>query len=253
MEKTDYAPGTPMRIDIGADIPKAEAFYGGLFGWETTEPGDPEETGGYKMFTYKGKLVAGLGPQQAPGAPYWTTYICTDDADATAEKVKQAGGMVFVEPMDVMDAGRMAIFADPAGAAFGVWQANQHRGAELVNEPNTLVWNELQTRDLEAAKAFYPAVFGVGVGGAPEYVEWQVNGEAVGAAMAMAPGVPDQVPSNWLTYFAVDDCEAAVEKATSLGASLMMGPMDVPVGRFAVLADDQGAAFAVIKMSGEHD
>jgi predicted enzyme related to lactoylglutathione lyase len=248
MEKTSYAPGTPIWIDLGADVPKAEAFYGGLFGWTTTEPGPDDETGGYKMFMQGDKMVAGLGPQQAPGAPYWTTYIATADADATAKKVSAAGGMTMVEPMDVMDAGRMAIFADPTGAAFGIWQAGMHTGAQLVNEPDTWCWNELQTRDLDAAMKFYADVFGVGIGGAPEYRELQVGGESVAGAMTVPEGVPAEVPANWLTYFAVADCEAAMAKAQSLGGTVLMGPMDVEVGRFAVVLDDQGAAFAVIKM-----
>ncbi|HEY2331192.1 MAG TPA: VOC family protein, partial [Acidimicrobiales bacterium] len=154
MEKTDYAPGTPTWIDLGVpDIPKAAAFYGSLFGWTAEEAGPAEETGGYCNFTYKGHRVAGLGPAMNPGPPFWTSYFAVTDADAAVAKAKELGGQVFAEPMDVMDQGRMAVLADPTGAAFSVWQAGIHKGAELVNEDNTWCWNELSTRDLDTAKA----------------------------------------------------------------------------------------------------
>jgi predicted enzyme related to lactoylglutathione lyase len=254
MEKTDYAPGTPTWIDLGApDIDKAAAFYGGLFGWAAEEAGPVEETGGYRTFTYKGHRVAGLGPAQNPGPPFWTSYFAVADADASVAKAKELGGMCFVEPMDVMDLGRMAVLADPTGAAFSVWQAGAHRGAALVNEANTWCWNELSTRDLATAKAFYRDLLGAGLGGADEYVELQVGGASVAGMMPMPEMVPAEVPPYWLVYIAVDDCDASVAKAQGLGASLVTGPMEVPVGRLAVLADDQGAMFAVIKMAeGAH-
>jgi uncharacterized protein len=248
MERTSYEPGVPSWVDLGADVAKAEAFYGGLFGWKAEATGTEEETGGYKQFVYKGKNVAGLGPQQNPGPPYWSTYIATTDADAVAENVKAAGGMVLVEPMDVMDVGRMAVFADPTGAVFSVWQAGAHPGAGLVNEPGSFCWSELATRDLDTAKAFYTQVFGWGVGGVPEYVEFQVDGRTIAGMMPMPDMVPDEVPPYWGVYFAVDDCEAATAKAVGLGGTHIVGPMDVEVGRFSVLTDDQGATFAVIKL-----
>lgn len=252
MEKTAYAPGTPSWIDLGADIDKAKAFYGSLFGWEAAETGTIEETGGYCIFMLQGKPVAGLGPQQGPGHPYWTTYISVADADATAAKVKDAGGSVVVEPMDVMDAGRMAVFSDSTGAMFSVWQPGTMPGAGLVNESNTWCWSELDSRDVEGAKAFYTKVFGwktEDMEGPMQYTTLKVGDDPIGGLMPMPEAVPAMVPSFWLTYFAVDDCDAAIKKVESLGGSVLMPPMDIPgTGRFSVVTDDQGATFAVITM-----
>jgi uncharacterized protein len=249
----NYANGTPSWIDLGSPDPDASAkYYGDLFGWTTTEPGPVEETGGYRMFQKDGKNVAGLGPAQDPNAVYWTTYLAVDDADKTAELVGANGGMVIVPPMDVMDAGRMAIFADPTGAAFGVWQAGEHKGAEVKNEANSLVWNELITNDVERAKEFYNAAFGITnepfpMGDAPPYTVLQVNGEGVGGILP-ADQMPEGTPSHWLPYIEVADTDATVAKAESLGGSAMAPPFDVPtVGRIAVLAGPHGEFIALLK------
>jgi predicted enzyme related to lactoylglutathione lyase len=249
-----YANGTPSWIDIGSpDMDATAAFYGSLFGWTTTEPGPVEETGGYRMFQQDGKNVAGLGPAQDGQPTVWTTYIAADNADKTAELVKSNGGMVFVEPMDVMDAGRMAIFADPAGAVFGIWQAGLHTGAELVNEPFSLTWNELHSRDLPKAKAFYREVFGIDpaefpMGDGDPYTIFQVDGRGVAGAQAIGDDMPADMPSNWLTFFAVDDTDAIAAKATSLGGAVSQEPFDLPgVGRLAVLAGPHGEPFGIIK------
>jgi predicted enzyme related to lactoylglutathione lyase len=252
MKRTEYAPGTPNWVDLGVDdLDAAAAFYGELFGWTCSEPGPVEETGGYRMFLLGDEMVAGLGPKQNPGPPYWTTYVSVADADATVARAKAAGGTVFLEPMDVLDAGRMAVFADPTGAVLSIWQPGAHPGSGLVNEPNTLCWNELSTRDTAAAIAFYGAVFGwttrTNEGEMP-YTEWQLDGQSVGGMMAMPPMVPAEVPPYWLVYFAVDDTEAAVAQVDRLGGSLVAGPMDTPAGRIAVLSDPQGAMFAVITL-----
>jgi predicted enzyme related to lactoylglutathione lyase len=246
-QKTEYAPGTPNWIDIGVgDIPKAEAFYGGLLGW--TAEGAGEDAGGYKLWRYNDKVTGGLGPAQSPGPPFWTTYFATDDIAVTTKAVVDAGGRVLVEPMDVMTQGRMAVYMDPSGAAFSAWQKVDFAGVELVNETNTWCWNELNTRDMDAAKAFYPKVFGWDLGGAPEYVEFKVGGDTVGGIMPMPEMVPAQVPNFWLVYFAVDDAAAASKRITELGGTVMAGPVDVEVGRLYVALDDQGATFAVITM-----
>jgi predicted enzyme related to lactoylglutathione lyase len=249
-----YANGTPSWVDLGSpDIDASAAFYGDLFGWTTTEPGPVEETGGYRMFQKNGKTVAGLGPAQEGQPTVWTTYLAVDDADKTAELVKSSGGMVFVEPMDVMDAGRMAIFADPLGAVFGVWQAGEHTGAELVNEPGSLTWNELMTRDVEASKTFYQQVFGLEptdfpMGDGPPYTVFNVDGRGIAGALPMGDDFPAEMPSNWVTYFAVGDTDAAVKKAKSLGATVSREPFDIPdVGRIAVLVGPHGEMFALIK------
>src|SRR3954471_13961740 len=143
----DYPPGTPSWVELSSpDTDASAAFYRELMGWTATEPGAVEETGGYRMFEQGGKTVAGLMGHMQEGQPtFWATYISVADADETAEKVKAAGGSVMVEPMDVMDLGRMAVYSDPAGAVFGVWQPKAFAGADLVNEPNALCWNEVLT------------------------------------------------------------------------------------------------------------
>jgi predicted enzyme related to lactoylglutathione lyase len=251
MERNEYAPGTPSWVDLGtSDLDAAAAFYEGLFGWDCQSAGPEEETGGYRMFFYKGRPQAGLGPQQNPGPPYWTTYVSVADADETAAKVEPAGGVVIVAPMDVLDVGRMAVFADPTGAVISIWQPGTHPGAGVVNEPNTLCWNELSTRDTAAAQKFYEAVFGWGVsdnaGG--QYFEWQNAGATVGGMMPMPPSMPSEVPSHWLVYFAVSDTDAAVATATKLGGGVTMPATDMEPGRIAVMSDPQGAMFAVITM-----
>jgi uncharacterized protein len=251
-ERSEYAPGTPSWVDIGTDVEAAKTFYGGLFGWEAQDAGPPEETGGYGFFVKNGKLVAGYGPQQNPGPPVWTSYVSVTDADETAAKIKSAGGQAVMDPMDVMSAGRMGVFQDPTGAFFSIWQPGDHKGAQLVNEPGSLSWNELNTRDVDAAKAFYTAVFGWECNtmemGPMVYTEIKLGGSPV-AGMTDMRNVPDEVPPHWLVYFAVDDTDATVAKAQELGGSVFVPPMDIPPGRFAVVADDKGAAFAVIKMA----
>lgn len=252
MEMTSYQPGTPSWVDIGVpDMDAAVAFYGALFGWTFTE--GAEETGGYRQALLNGKSVAGFGPKMDPGPPFWATYIATEDADAVAAKVEAAGGQVIVPPMDVMEFGRMAVFTDDTGAFFSVWQAGTHPGAQLVNEPGALTWNELNTRNADEAKAFYGEVFGwtseTDASPMMTYTQWYRDGNVIGGMMHMGPQFPDEIPNNWLVYFAVDDTDAAVAKVTELGGSVMMQPMDIDAGRFAVVGDNAGAPFAVIKLA----
>jgi uncharacterized protein len=252
-ERTSYEPGTPSWVDLSSpDIDASARFYGELFGWETLETGTVEETGGYRMFTLDGKLIAGLGPIMQEGQPpVWSTYVATDDADAAVARATEAGGQAIVEPMDVMDAGRMAFVAHPAGGFVGLWQAGRHTGAQLVNEPGSLTWNELHTRDVDGAKAFYSAVFGwrpedQDMGGTT-YTVLNLGDSQIGGMMTMQPDVPDEVGAFWLTYFAVADCDASVTKAQELGGSVSSPPMDIPgIGRFALLNDPHGTWFAII-------
>lgn len=252
----DYAPGTPSWVELHSPDTEASAsFYRELFGWEPTEPGPQEETGGYQMFQQDGKSVGGLMGHMQDGQPTaWATYVSVANADETAEKVKEAGGAVVVEPMDVMDIGRMAVFADPTGAVFGIWQPKSFAGADLVNEPNSLIWSEVLTRDSETDKAFYPAVFGWNIGrpefeGAPEsYVVWQVGDKNVGGMMQMSDEYfPPEIPPHWSVCFAVADCDAIVAKARELGATITYEPMDMPIGRFAGLIDPQGASLSIMQ------
>lgn len=250
-ERTNYLPGTPSWVDIGTDVEGARAFYGALFGWGAQDAGPPEETGGYGFFTLSGKLVAGYGPQQNPGPPYWSCYVSVADADATAKEVEAAGGTVIVAPMDVMAAGRMAVFQDPEGAFFSVWQPGEHTGAQIVNEPGAFCWSELNTRDVAGALAFYQSVFDWEAQvseGEMAYTELKVAGESVAGLMAMPAQVPAGVQAHWLVYFMVSDIDASAAQAEALGATVLVAPMDIPNGgRFAVLSDPQGATFGIFR------
>lgn len=256
-ERNDYAPGTPSWVDISShDLDATRSFYEQLFGW-TSLVGPIEEAGGYGMFQLRGKHVAGSGPAQEGQPTAWTTYISVDDADKTAELVEGAGGAVFVPPMEVLDVGRMAVLADPQGAVFAIWQPRAHRGAELVNEPGALCWNELNTTDPKAAARFYRDAFGWTLQGGDTdeerpYYELMVDGTVVAGMMRLPEEAARHgAPPHWLAYFAVDDCETAIEKVSSLGGTKYVGPMDVEVGRFAVVADPQGAVFGVIKLNDQ--
>ena len=249
---TPWPPGTPCWVDLmTTDVDAANTFYGELFGWQLTV-GSPE-TGGYTMAAIGGRAVAGIGPMP-PGQehpPVWTTYIATSDASATADKASAAGGVVLAPPFDVMDVGRMAVLQDPTGAIFGLWQAKAHFGVELANVANALNWNELMTRDYAAAKDFYAAVFGytyteIGDGGF-SYSTIEVDGTTVGGIGGMPAEVPAAVPAHWRVYFSVDDADAAVATVNRLGGSVLRPAADMPYGRFADVADPQGAAFCVIK------
>jgi predicted enzyme related to lactoylglutathione lyase len=252
-ERKSYEPGTPSWVDLSTpDTAAAAAFYGGLFGWEVAEAGPVEETAGYAMFTLRGKLVAGVAPLMQPEQPaVWSTYISTDDADAAMARAKEAGAQAIVEPMDVMDAGRMAVLMHPAGGAVGLWQPGRHIGAELVNEPGTVVWNQLHTRDKDGAAAFYGAVFGWTLeefGGVPVF---GLGERRIAGMMDVPPGTPDEVPAYWITIFAVADCDASVAKASELGGTVVSPPSDIEgIGRFALLTDPQGVYFGIIAPAG---
>jgi uncharacterized protein len=244
-ERTSYEPGTPSWVDLTTSDPAgAKEFYGGLFGWEAVDAGPVEETGGYAMFTLRGKQVAGVGPLMDPNQPsVWSTYISTDDVDAAAGRARDGGAQVIVEPMDVTDAGRMAVVAHPAGGYVGLWQPGRHIGAQLVNEPGSLTWNQLHTRDQPGAGAFYGAVF-----------DWKVDASVfnlgerpIAGIMDVPPGTPDELPAFWMTVFSVADCDEAVAKASELGGTVVSEPSDLEgIGRFALLTDPQGVYFAII-------
>jgi predicted enzyme related to lactoylglutathione lyase len=227
-ERDGFAEGTPSWVDLATpDIDAAKRFYGALFGWDAQDAGPPGETGGYAFFLLDGRRVAGVVPLVTEGRPtVWSTYIATDDADGVAQRARAAGATVLAPPMDVMDAGRMTYVVHPAAGAIGAWQAGQHRGAEWVNDPGSLNWNELHTRDLDGAKAFGEAVFGWRLedqdfaGGT--YTVIHVGEASVGGMAGMPPGMPDEVPAYWLAYFSVEDCDASVAKVEELGGSVTM-------------------------------
>jgi uncharacterized protein len=256
-EVATFTPGAPVWVDISTrDLEGAKAFYSRLFGWEPHVTDDPE-AGGYTMFTLNGKEVAAAGPTQMPDQPTaWMVYFGTEDADATARKIEEAGGKVVAPPFEVMKAGRMAVFQDPTGAFFSIWEPGEHRGAEVVDEPFAFSWTELSTRGIDRAKPFYQKVFGWGdktspMGeGQPDYTEWQLGGKSIGGGMEMTPEMPAQVPPHWMNYFAVPDVDATASKAAELGGQVMMPPRDFPGGRFAILLDPQGASFGILRMTG---
>ncbi len=249
-ERSSYAHGTPSWVDIGStDLEKTHAFYTGLFGWERADAGDPAETGGYGFYQKGGKNVAGYGPAQAGGV-WWTTYISVDDADAVAKAVEANGGQTMMPPMDVMAAGRMAVFADPTGAAFSIWQPGETIGAEVVNEPGAFSWAELMTRDMPTARSFYMKVFGWGEknGAEAPYQEFTVDDAVVAGGMPITPDMPAEIPACWNIYFGVSDADAAAAKVKELGGSVMREPWDVPdVGRMAVVGGPHGEAFSLFQ------
>jgi len=258
-ERTSYAEGTPSWVDLGAaDVEGAHEFYAGLFGWEF-QIGAPE-MGHYGMCTLGGLPVAGIGPQKDPAIPpAWMTYLASDDVGKTAARILEAGGQVLMEPMQVMEFGSMLIGVDPGGAVFGVWQAGSVAGSARVNEPGAPYWNEVVTRDPEAVDTFYRSVFGyelvpLGDEGQPlpdgptevEYVTFKVGDNVVGGRMRMDERWPAELPSHWMTYFAVTDVDAAAARVGELGGTVRVEPFDTPYGRIAVVADRDGATFSVM-------
>lgn len=248
---TPWPDGTPCWADLGApDVARARAFYSDVFSW-TVEPGGPE-TGGYSIAEINGRGVAGIGPKMGPPeAPtQWLTYLATSDADRTAARIKGAGGQLIMEAMDIMDVGRMAVAMDPAGAVFGVWQARAFPGAQLVNEPGTVVWNEQMSHDFEASKAFYAAVFGYEYGDMSgdgfSYATLKVNGKDVGGIGDLHAGGPAGTPAGWRVYFGTQNTDASVARVQGNEGSVLREPIDHPYGRMSTVADDQGAVFSLL-------
>jgi predicted enzyme related to lactoylglutathione lyase len=245
--------GTPCWVDVMVTDPAAaKQFYSGLFGWDIQD--GPPEAGGYAMCLLKGRPAAAIMPKPE-GNPFpnvWSTYLASDDLDATVAKAKEAGSTFMMEPMDVMTAGRFAFGMDPTGAPYGIWQGGDHKGVGIFNEPGTLIWNELMTRDYEGAKAFYSSVFGytydeVGEGFTYSTLKRAGDGEVVGGLGALDAGAPAEVPPSWGTYFMVEDCDASVAKAVELGASVAREATDTPFGRMAAVVGAQGEVFSLIQ------
>jgi uncharacterized protein len=253
-ERTNYVPGTPCWVELSGtpDVDASEIFYRELLGWEIPEQPSSAELGGYRRAKLGGRDVAGASPVMQDGQPCeWNTYVSVEDAEVTIDKVRAAGGTVVVEPLDVMGMGTMGLFTDPTGADCGIWQPGSFAGAELVNEDGAFAWNELETRDVAMAREFYGEVFGWTVdesdmGDAGTYYAWMNAGVPVGGMADIAGRVPDEVPAHWLVYFNVPDADAAVAAAEANGGSLGIGPIDLPMGRFAILQDQFGATFAAI-------
>jgi predicted enzyme related to lactoylglutathione lyase len=261
-----YIPGVPCWVDTTQPDPAAAAaFYGDLFGWELEDAMPPGAPVQYYMARLRGENVAAVGSQSGGAQPAaWNTYVWVEDADETAAKVRDAGGTVLEEAMDIMDSGRLAIFADPAGAVFGAWQPKSHRGATIVNEHGAVNFNDLSTPDLEGARSFYGAVFGwevIDVGGnamwaLPGYGDFleartpgmRENMASMGAperfedVVASVSPIPDG-PAHWGVTFGADDADAIAARAAELGGRVVVEPFDAPWVRTTVISDPQGATF----------
>ncbi len=250
-----YAPGTFCWADLGTpDADAATRFYTALFGW-TAEARPMGPDAAYMMLHSDGRSVAALYQQEAAqhGPPQWLSYISVARASEAAGRAKGLGGAVLMEPFDVLDVGRMAMVQDPVGAVVALWEPRRHAGAGLVGEPDSICWNELATTDTARAGAFYVALLGWDAEARPmgttPYTVFSADGAPRGGMRRIAPS-GGAVPLHWLVYFAVGDCEGTTALAQSLGGAVRMPPTDAAgVGRFSVLADPQGAVFAVIRMS----
>lgn len=257
MLTTRFVIGSPNWIDLGTpDLEAAHAFYGALFGWEFQSMGP--EVGGYGLYQLDGRTVTGaMTVPTDEAAPAWSVYFQTPDTDATAKAVTQAGGSVVFGPMDIFDVGRMAIFADAAGAGFGSWQPGTNKGFDLADDPGSLCWLELITPDAGSAMAFYRAVFDwqafdVPFPGGTYTTVHPAEGTAESMFGGLVPAASDPVEAGsapyWLPYFGVSDADAVTAKARELGGEVRMEPTDLEgVGRIAKLTDPWGARFAVLK------
>jgi predicted enzyme related to lactoylglutathione lyase len=279
-EPDRYIPGVPCWVDTSrADADAAVAFYTGVFGWEFEDVMPPESPDRYFTARLGGRDVGAVAsaPAGAPADPAWNTYVWVESADETASRVRDAGGTVVTEPLDVGDAGRMAVFADREGARFRVWEPREHRGAAVVNEPGSVNFNDLHTRDSDAAKAFYGAVFGwttldLGGGGMwtlpgyGDFLERRTPGlrermagsgapegfEDVVASLLPLGGDQPDTPPHWGVTFAVDDADAIAQRAEQLGGRVVVPPFDAPWVRMTVITDPQGAVFTASKFVPEN-
>lgn len=255
VEVQSYPQGVPSWVDLSTtDVDAAIGFYAALFGWEAEDQGP--ESGHYHLFRLRGLEVAGVGPAAPDQPPAWTTYVAVDDADEATARATAAGGEVLVPPMDVLDAGRMALIADPTGAVLGMWQPNRHLGARLVNEPGTWIWSECSTPEPAAVAVFYRSTFGWEVAPMDDgegYLVATVGGREIAGVLPMAGDGWEGVPPMWMPYFADPGVDTFASRVSSLGGTLIVAPFDTPAGRTAVIADPTGAAFAVITPSAVDD
>jgi uncharacterized protein len=251
-ERTQHTPGTFSWADVStSDQPAAKEFYIGLFGWDAND--SPVGDGVvYSMMEEDGKDVAAVSPQpqqqrEAGVPPLWNSYITVESADDSAAKAKELGATVHAPPFDVMDVGRMAVIQDPQGAFFMIWEPRSNIGAQLVNGPGRLSWNELATPDLDASVEFYAGLFGWTThemeGMATRYVVIQNDGRANGGIRALGPG--EQTPPHWLVYFGIDDIDQGLAKVEELGGTKLAGPIDIGIAKIGVVQDPQGATFAL--------
>jgi uncharacterized protein len=254
-ERANHPPGTFSWVDLSTnDAAGAKGFYGGVFGWEF----DDQPVGDgivYTMCRLDGKAVCALSQQQEQERsqgipPHWNNYVTVDGVDAATAKAGGLGGNVVVEPFDVLDVGRMSVIADPTGAVLSLWEPRGSIGAELVNVPGALTWNELATNDVGRAKEFYGGLFGWRFedmeGGGMQYTMIH-NGDRPNGGIRPQSEMEAGIPPNWLPYFAAERVDDSVAKAGELGGRALVEPVTVPAGRFAAIGDPQGAVFAVFE------
>ncbi|MFH9489957.1 MULTISPECIES: VOC family protein [Streptomyces] len=249
------APGAPCWVSLMVHaLGATEDFYGRLFGWEF-RPG-PEELGPYVRALLHGREVAGIGqlPPDRHLPIAWTTYLASEDTDATAESIRCCGGTVAVGPLEAGRAGRLAIASDPSGAVFGVWQAGEHLGTALAGEPGTPVWNELVTRETASVAKFYQAVFGFEaeavVSADFDYQTLSLRGRPVAALHGVGHGLPRDRGPHWMTYFEVADTDEAAAHVVELGGHVLQPPRETSDGRLATVADPEGAVFTIQRSAG---
>jgi uncharacterized protein len=238
------------------DMEAGEAFYTGVFGWEALV-GDGGEAMPYTMFAIDGRLVAGMGPlapeQAAEGQPpSWTAYIIVDDVDAVFRRALELGATPILEPMQIMAAGRVGFVIDPVGASIGFWEAGTHGGAELFNVPDTITWNDLGCRDVDAAKTFYTELLGweaspIDMGDGNTYWTFSNAGRMNGGVWDVSGSMPDEAPAHWLNWFRVADCAATAARVEELGGTVERAPQPSGVGISAVVSDPFGATFGIIE------
>jgi predicted enzyme related to lactoylglutathione lyase len=259
--RDDYEPGVPSWVDtLQPDPEAAMAFYGALLGWDFAGPGPF----GYSVGRLRGRDVAGIGSPPAGGpapAPAWNTYVYVDSADDAAHRARVAGGAVLVGPFDVLPAGRLAVLADPAGAALGVWEPRERKGAQLVNEPGAWAMSHLSTPDVDAAATFYGALFGWTIEtfgeGAGALTMFRLPGyeggepeQPVSREVIATMGASDDGAAQWSVNFWDHDVDATAAKAVELGGRALVAPFDTPMTRTAVLADPHGASFTINNVPG---
>ena len=249
-----FSPGTFNWVDLTAkDITKIRGFYEPLFGWSYTE----QDTHGgppYGLFLKDGKSAAGIGQMSkemlAGGVPStWNTYVSVADIDETEARIRSLGGKMLFETIDVFDAGRTNWVSDPEGAIFALWQPKNVAGSETYNIPGTFCWNERATRDLAGVKSFYGDLFGWAFKDESASMSMVLNGTREQGHAIVMDEKWGPAPPHWSIYFAVDSCDGAIKQATGNGGEKIMGPVDIPAGRFALLKDPDGAMFYVIELS----
>jgi predicted enzyme related to lactoylglutathione lyase len=238
---------------VSTDAEKAKKFYVAVMGWDY-EDLDMGNGMSYTMLKSEGENVAGLGPMPpdmvSQGIPsLWNSYVSVDNVDAMVNKATSLGGTVIMEAMDVFDSGRMVMLQDPSGATLGLWQAQNHIGAGLVNTPGAMTWNELATRDTAAAQKFLEGLFGWEFvkDEASGYMSIKNKGRYNGGIMELSEEWGD-VPPNWAVYFSVADIDDTVAKVKANGGSTMTDIMEAAnVGRFAVIADPTGGVCTLMQ------